>query len=156
MKNITELPSYVETFECLLAYLADSRAGYLSASQQLSERLPQAKATIETILSGRQALQDQLSDLIESPGVETNPDGTLAGAAHRTLLKLKDTFSSNDDGDAIVEEIVRGEETLVEYIDKNFDLQAALDNPVIRVVSEIKSHALNSILAVRNLSTFGI
>jgi len=101
----------------LIKTTLDSRKGFLDAAQDaenthfaaffadFAERRTQAAAT----------LQAEVRRL----GGEPADEGSVAGAAHRTFMNLKEMFVSRDDK-AIVEEVERGEDHIKSKFEEAF------------------------------------
>ncbi len=93
----------------LYVTLIDSREGYAEAADVVeSDRLQ----TMFSDLSERRADEArQMRTFLENAGVEMDDDGSILATAHRTYLDLKDKMMDGDD--AIIAELIRGEEELL-------------------------------------------
>lgn len=107
----------VHVLNSLIKTTLDSRKGFLDAAEDaenthfaaffadFAERRAQAAAT----------LQAEVRRL----GGEPADEGSVAGAAHRTFMNLKEMFVSRDDK-AIVEEVERGEDHIKSKFEEAF------------------------------------
>lgn len=97
----------------LIATTLDSMKGYREASED-SETAN--SAFFCEMADERSAVASQLQAHVTQLGGDAEDDSTLAGAAHRGFMNLKELLSSRDEK-AIVDEVERGED----YIKAKFE-----------------------------------
>ena len=89
----------------------DSIDGYEAALERTDS--PFLKGVIEDMLSRRRDAVAEVHRFLAGMGVEVDHDGSVLADAHRGFLKLKDSITGAGD-EAVMEEIVRGEDMLVD------------------------------------------
>lgn len=126
----------VHVLNRLIKTTLDSRKGFIDAAedaenthfaaffQDFAERRAQAAATLRYE--------------VRRIGGEPIDEGSLAGAAHRTFMSLKEMFVSRDDR-AIVEEVERGEDHIKSRFEEAFSDDKLSANARAVVVEEFRS-----------------
>ena len=104
--------------------LHDSVDGYEAALERTDS--PYIKNVIEDMLTRRRTAVAEVHKYLSGMGVEVDHDGSLLGDAHRGFLKLKDAVTGGGD-DAVMEEIVRGEESLADAYETAIDEAGGTD-----------------------------
>ena len=108
----------------LYTRLIDSRDGYQQAMDRADS--PYIKGVIADMIDRRTTNAAQIRQFLAGLGQNPSDDGSTLAAAHRAFLSLKDGVTGKGD-DAILNEIVRGEETLVDAYEKAIDASGATD-----------------------------
>ena len=98
----------------LYTRLVDSKDGYEQAAERSSNA--QHKALFSEMIDRRSRNAAQVRTYLSQKGEQMDDDGSLLAAAHRTFLSLKDSVTGSSD-EAILEEVIRGEETLLKSYD---------------------------------------
>ena len=108
----------------LYTRLIDSRDGYQQALKRTDS--PYIKGVISEMIDRRTTSAAQIRQFLAGSGVNPSDDGSTLASAHRAFLSLKDSITGSGD-EAILNEIVRGEETLLDAYDKAIDASGATD-----------------------------
>ena len=93
----------------LYTRLIDSRDGYRDAAERADSA--HIKQTLTELGEKRTRDAAELRSHLARMGHELDEDGSILASAHRTFLGIKDSVTGQGD-DAIIAEIVRGEESL--------------------------------------------
>lgn len=104
--------------------LHDSIDGYEAALERTDS--PYIKGVIEDMLDRRRMAMQEVHRHLTSMGVEVDHDGSTLAGAHRGFLKLKDSVTGAGD-EAVMNEIVRGEESLADAYEKAIEAAGAND-----------------------------
>ena len=119
--------------------LIDSKDGYEQAAERVENSAHRSLFT--DMIERRTRNAAQIRTYLAQNGIEMDDDGSILAAAHRTFLKMKDTVTGAGD-EAILEEIIRGEETLLEAYDSAIAEASGHDaeyNFLTQQYSELKS-----------------
>ena len=108
----------------LYTRLIDSRDGYSQAMDRAES--PYVKGVISEMIERRSTDAARIRQALSASGVDPSDDGSTLAAAHRTFLSLKDSVTGQGDA-AILEEIARGEDTLLDAYDKATDAAGPTD-----------------------------
>ena len=108
----------------LYTRLIDSRDGYKSALERTDS--PYLKGVMTDMIDRRTRNAAQIKQFLAGMGHETSDDGSTLAAAHRGFLKLKDSVTGAGD-EAVLNEILRGEESLHEAYDDALKAGSATD-----------------------------
>ncbi|MGR3485214.1 MAG: PA2169 family four-helix-bundle protein [Paracoccaceae bacterium] len=119
------------TLSSLYTRLIDSRDGY----EEILSNDPSAQvsAMVQPIVTRRRRDIDALRPFLDARGVDTDDDGSMAAAAHRMFVGLRDKFTNDDNG--LVAEIARGEKALLSAYDDALHAAGAGD-PEYALLSE--------------------
>ena len=103
-----------DDLKTLYTRLIDSKDGY----EQATERSENAshKSLFSEMIDRRTRNAAQVRTYLAQKGEDMDDDGSLLAAAHRTFVSLKDSVTGSSD-EAILEEIIRGEESLLKAYD---------------------------------------
>ncbi|MEM1365197.1 MAG: PA2169 family four-helix-bundle protein [Pseudomonadota bacterium] len=103
-----------DALKSLYTRLIDSRDGY----QQLLENAEQSahKAIFVDMIERRTANSAEIKSYLVNLGEPVDDDGSLLAAAHRLWVDAKAWISDGDD--AIMQELIRGEESLLKAYDE--------------------------------------
>jgi uncharacterized protein (TIGR02284 family) len=104
--------------------LHDSVDGYQAALERTDS--PYIKGVIDDMLVRRRAAVAEVHKYLTGMGVEVDHDGSMLADAHRGFLKLKDSVTGAGD-EAVMQEIVRGEESLAGAYEKAIEAAGASD-----------------------------
>lgn len=113
----------IEALTDLHTRLVDSRDGYEQA-MELADASTH-RQLFSDMLERRRKNATEVRGFIERSGETLDDDGSVLAAAHRQWLSLRDTFGSGDE--AVLAEVVRGEESLLEAYDKAIEVCGAGD-----------------------------
>lgn len=108
----------------LYTRLIDSRDGYQQAAERADS--PFVKGVIAEMIDRRTTNAAQIRQFLAGLGHTPSDDGSTLASAHRAFLGLKDSMTGAGD-EAILNEIVRGEETLVDAYDKAIEAAGVTD-----------------------------
>ncbi|MFP4260972.1 MAG: DUF2383 domain-containing protein [Opitutales bacterium] len=132
----------------LTIHANDSVRGYEIAL----EKVPAGSEAAEVIrkqLGTRQFHRDLLNDRLTIIGEEGEERGSAEGKAHRALIDLKSWLTDKDETEAILNECIRGEEKLSQYIDATFEDIPIVDPATGDIIMGLKDHVQGSILALK-------
>jgi uncharacterized protein (TIGR02284 family) len=127
----------------LLVKNYDAEKGYIDAMNNVES--PNLKMFFKRRATERSEFAKELRTEILQYGETPEDSGSFKGTMHRNWMKLKSTFSSNDE-EAILEEAIRGEEaSLEEYKDvlKESNLPPSIDSLLVKHKNAIQS-AINT------------
>lgn len=124
-------------------YCYDSAEGYSSAADNVREDHPDYASKWESRSNLRQAFAKQLDEKLRCIGESGEEGGSVSGAIHRALMKLKDVFTSTD-LEAIVEECIRGEQHLLDSIDETLE-DVTIDGSTKSLLINLRTHVSESI-----------
>ena len=125
--------------ERLVIHANDSVKGYDKAAERVQDENANLALCFREIESARREKVDALNSRLECIGEEEQERGSLEGTTHRALINVKDMFTSSDNTEAIIDEAIRGEEKLLDYIDDTFDGVAVIDGETIRAINDLKT-----------------
>jgi uncharacterized protein (TIGR02284 family) len=98
----------------LLCYLHDSSKGYRECAEEINNL--KLKALFERLSEKRKGMIDEIKHHFPAL-IHKNNNGTFTGVLHRVFLNLKNLLSNGDE-EAIINEIKRGENTLIDAYKK--------------------------------------
>lgn len=102
----------------------DSIDGYEAAKDRTDSAF--IKGMIDEMLADRRTDMMAVDGFLTSMGEEVKHEGSALGTAHQSFLKLKDMVTGSGD-EAVLEEIIRGEEHLLEAYDDALEATGAGD-----------------------------
>lgn len=116
----------IDTLNALLSTVVDSVDGFEQAGKGVEDA--RISAAFADVVSQRRAIMRDIEAEIRNHGGTPEEEGTILGAAHRVLIKIRDAVSSGDT--AVVDEAERGED----YIKTKFETATADENltPAVR------------------------
>ncbi|SDE60435.1 DUF2383 domain-containing protein [Limimaricola pyoseonensis] len=106
---------HADTVKKLHTRVIDSRDGYKQSREQIADDHG-FTALFDRRISEREQFHTQIHRQLGAEGVEVSESGSTAAAAHRGFLSLKDAVTGSDEK-AVYQEIVNGEEALLEVYD---------------------------------------
>ena len=104
-----------DALKTLYTRLIDSKDGYEQALERSDNA--QHQAIFREMIDRRTRNAAQIRTYLAQQGQEMDDDGSLLAAAHRSFLALKDSITGAGD-EAILEEVIRGEESLLKAYDE--------------------------------------
>jgi uncharacterized protein (TIGR02284 family) len=104
----------IDRLKTLHTRLIDSRDGY-KASRERIEGEASFTGFFDSRIAERERYHTELHRQLHAEGVEVAESGSTAASAHRGWLKLRDAVTGDDE--AVYDEIVTGEEALLEAFD---------------------------------------
>lgn len=104
--------------------LHDSMDGYQSALERTESAY--LKGVMQDMLDRRKTDVAEMHKYLTGMGIETSEDGSALAGAHRGFLKLKDAVTGGGD-EAVLQEIVRGEDGLLSAYDEAIEAAGATD-----------------------------
>lgn len=108
----------------LYTRLIDSRDGYSQAMERADS--PYIKGVISEMIERRTTNSAQIRQFLAGLGQNPSDDGSTLASAHRAFLSLKDSITGSGD-EAVLQEIIRGEETLIDAYEKAIEASGATD-----------------------------
>ncbi|WP_296417758.1 ferritin-like domain-containing protein [Pseudooctadecabacter sp.] len=103
-----------EALADLYTTLIDSREGYEEAAEAVDS--PHLQSLFEDLSARRAQDAREVRDFLKGADVDLDDDGSILGSAHRQFLELKDSLSGDDE--AIIAEVIRGEQHLLDTYDE--------------------------------------
>lgn len=133
--------SYIKTLNNLLEFLYDSMQGFQECADQIKEK--KFKELFKELSTQRQEFINYLTEEISLTGESPAEMGHFIAAAHRLYTDLK-ILISNDNKEAVVKEIKRGEEVLLAQYEEALrdlsmppELKALLQNQMKNIESNL-------------------
>ncbi len=127
----------------------DSRDGF----QYAAGKLPPEDATIRQLFldaaSQREALAQELNRYVDINDSSTVESGSVAASLHRSLMALRDMFTSEHDPYAVLAEAERGEDVIKSAYENA--LKDTSGSPVTNVLNQQYVQVKNMHDKVRNL-----
>ena len=114
----------IDALKHLHTRLHDSIDGYEAAMERTES--PYLKGVMQDMVQRRRTDMAKVHSTLNQHGVEVSHDGSALAGAHRAFLGLKDAVTGAGD-EAVLNEIVRGEETLLDAYDKALEATGAAD-----------------------------
>ena len=114
----------IDALKHLHTRLHDSIDGYEAAMERTES--PYLKGVMQDMVQQRRTDMSKIHTTLSAQGVEVSHDGSVLAGAHRAFLSLKDSVTGAGD-EAVLNEIVRGEETLLDAYDKTLESVGAAD-----------------------------
>lgn len=151
MKSNT-LSDVTSELETLTAHVNDSIKGYQTAADNASGTQEAFRVMMQSRAIERRFHANALNERLKCIGQDEETSSSVKGAAHRTLISLKNLLSSGDNSEAITEECLRGEEKLLDYIDNTFESTAVLDGATFDAIDELKTHVKTCIDELKSIS----
>ncbi|WPJ94299.1 PA2169 family four-helix-bundle protein [Coraliomargarita algicola] len=125
--------------ERLVIHANDSVKGYEKAAERVQNEDANLALCFREIESARRAHVNAINSRLECIGEEEQSRGSLEGSVHRALISVKDMFTSSDNTESVIDEAVRGEQKLLDYIDDTFDDVDVMDGETVRVINGLKT-----------------
>ncbi len=147
MKTYTTLSVELEE---LTKYTEDSAKGFDKAAGLVKEQDRALSDYFANQSKERTFLAEKLNDRLECIGRQEQEGGTFMGAVHRRVLDLKDFFNVSDPIDTVIEEAIRGEEMLKDFIADALNNIDVSDGESERVVNDLKNHVEASVSTLRS------
>lgn len=124
----------------LLERTYDAEKGFKAAAEKVEN--PTIKQFFEKRAEQRYNFGHELKREIKAFGQEPDKGGSAKGTLHRNWMNLKSFFSNNDE-EAMLEEVIRGEKEAVETYndiinDKDFVLPPSTESLLMRQRNEIR------------------
>jgi|GEM_PF-1789414 len=125
--------------ERLVIHANDSVKGYEKAAEHVQNEDASLALCFREIESNRRARTDALNSRLKCIGEDEKERGSLEGSAHRALISVKDMFTSSENTEAVIDEAIRGEEKLLDYINDTFDDLDAMDGETVCAINDLKA-----------------
>jgi uncharacterized protein (TIGR02284 family) len=127
--------------DCLAIHTNDSVEGYKKAAERLG-KMDSAFAThFRAQAEIRQNYADEINSRLKCVGEDSQERNSLEGKAHHALIDLKGMVL-DDNADTILDEAIRGEEKLVDYIDDTLGDLDVIDGETTRVLNQYRTSVL--------------
>lgn len=138
----------VHNLRTLTIHVNDSVKGYEVALEKVREGSAAANVIREQ-RDARQLHADLLNDRLTAIGEEGKERGSAEGNAHRGLIDLKSWLTGKDETEAILNECIRGEEKLDQYIDATFEDVHVVDQATGDAIMGLKDHVQSALEALK-------
>lgn len=137
----------VESLNDLLTKAYDAEEGFKQASER-SEDHPGLKAFFDRQSDMRRSFGHEIKQSISRHGGTPDKGSSVAAKAHQVWITMKDCLTTDNDGEAILEECIRGEEfALAEYDRKLEDHDLPAD--VKELISSHRAKVAESLRTVK-------
>ena len=114
----------IDALKHLHTRMHDSIDGYETAVERTES--PYLKGVMQDMIQRRRTDMARVHSSLNQEGIEVSHDGSALAGIHRAFLSLKDAVTGSGD-EAVLNEIVRGEETLLDAYDKALEATGAGD-----------------------------
>lgn len=128
----------IDVVNDLITGVLDSVDGYRQARRAVADQ--ELAETFHAIEERREDIARRMQSLVTGWGGEPRDDGSLGGSAHRWFMRLREVVSGND-GDAIFQEVERGESHLAEQFDDavaKSDLNDEVRATIANIAGEVR------------------
>lgn len=112
-----------KTVDCLNDLLTksyDAEEGFNVAAERAKDR-PDLQRFFRNQSDIRRSFGHEIKDAIAKYGGTPDKGSSVAAKAHQVWISVKDTLTPDDDGEAILEECIRGEKAAVADYDDKLD-----------------------------------
>jgi len=134
----------------LVIHTNDSVKGFEKAAECVKDTSSQLTAHFLDEASARKLHVDRLNSRLKCIGEDEKERRSLEGGTHRALISLKNMFTSSDDAQPVVNEAIRGEEMLVDYIKDTFDDVDEMDGETQRVIKDLRASVSASVQSLKD------
>lgn len=125
----------------LIETLEDGHNGYLRGAEKLNDaQQQQAGSLFAQLGEERRVLAEELRGMAAAYGDEITESGSLAAAAHRGWMSIKDALTS-DDSDAVLKVALTGDEHAIKVFEEALtkDVSSGLRVVASRQLEQIRS-----------------
>lgn len=136
----------------LILFTKDSIEGFNKAAEHVRNTSVELATDFETRSILRQGYSRQLNTSLEDMGKQSVDRSSTERIAHHQLIHVKNMFANSNNNAAVIQEAMRGEIKLVDYMDKTFSDLNKLDVETQRAIRELKHDANDSIQNLKELS----
>lgn len=133
----------------LIIHINDSVKGYEKAADCTRDDLPALATFFQDHARQRQVFVGKFESSPDHATDETTDRGSAEGSMHRALISVKDMFTSSKDADSVVEEAIRGEEKLNEYISDAFSDSEEFAPATLVLIDELRLNVEQSLSSLR-------
>ena len=139
--------------ERLAIHTNDSVEGYKKVAEKLDSAHSPLASHFRTQSELRGNYAKQINSRLECFGEDAAERGSLEGNVHHAFISVKDMFTSDDDSEAIVNEAIRGEEKLIDYIKDTFDDIEVMDGETSRIIQNFRACVKESLAFLNTKAT---
>lgn len=136
-----------ENLNDLLTKAYDAEEGFKKAAER-AKSLPALEAFFRNQSNMRLEFGHELKQAITQYGGIPDKGSSVAAKAHQIWISVKDTLTPDDDGEAILEECIRGEKAALADYDKKLE-QNELPADVRALISKHRSSIASSLATVK-------
>ena len=131
--------------EELTKYTEDSARGFAKVAELIEEQDAALAKFFRSQSRTRSLLAEQLNERLQCIGQEEQEGGTVLGAVHRKFLDVQDAFTRSDNVKSVIDEAIRGEEMLRDFVVDAMNNLKVTDGESERVMNNLKAHADESL-----------
>lgn len=131
--------------ERLAIHTNDSVDGYKKAAERLDKMDSPLASHFRAQAVLRSSYAKELNSRLECIGEDAKERNSLEGKVHHALIAVKDMFTSDDSPEAVINEAIRGEEKLIDYIEDTFDDLDVIDGATSTILKNFKASVRESI-----------
>ena len=135
--------------ERLVIHANDSVKGYEKAADCVGEESSELNAFFLNHAAKRADYAEKLNERLELIGEDPKERGSAEGSMHRGLISVKDMFTSDKNSDAVINEAIRGEEKLMDYIKDTFDDTDVMDEATAKAILNLRADVRDSLEELR-------
>lgn len=139
--------SVIENLNDLLTKAYDAEEGFKKAAER-ANGLPALENFFRSQSQMRYDFGHELKQAISQYGGTPDKGSSVAAKAHQVWISVKDALTPDDDGEAILEECIRGEEAALADYDKKLE-QTDLPADVKELISKQRSSIASSLATVK-------
>lgn len=132
----------------LLTKAYDAEEGFKKAAERAEGNNPALAGFFKHQSEMRFAFGHELKQAINQYGGTPDKGSSVAAKAHQIWISVKDTLTPDDDGEAILEECIRGEEAALADYDEKM-AQPDLPADVQALISKQRGSIASSLAAVK-------
>ena len=142
-----ENKTVIENLNDLLTKAYDAEEGFKKAAER-AEGLPALQTFFHNQSNMRLEFGHELKQAISQYGGTPDKGSSVVAKAHQVWISVKDALTPDDDGEAILEECIRGEEAALADYDKKLE-QTDLPADVRSLLSKQRSSIASSLATVK-------
>ncbi|WAC19057.1 PA2169 family four-helix-bundle protein [Luteolibacter sp. SL250] len=138
-----ETKNVIENLNDLLTKAYDAEEGFKKAAER-AEGLPALQSFFRNQSDMRLQFGHELKQAISQYGGTPDKGSSTTAKLHQVWISVKDALTPNDDGEAILEECIRGEEAALadyeeklQHADLPSDIQSLLSNQRTAIASSL-------------------
>jgi len=137
----------IENLNDLLTKAYDAEEGFKKAAER-AEGLPALQNFFRNQSDMRLQFGHELKELISQYGGTPDKGSSAVAKAHQVWISVKDALTPNDDGEAILEECIRGEEAALADYERKLE-QVDLPPDVQSLISKQRTAIASSLATVK-------
>lgn len=142
MRTYTTLSVELEE---LTKYTEDSAKGFAKVAELVEEQDAALAKFFRSQSRTRSVLAEQMNERLKCIGKEEQDGGTVLGAVHRSFLDLQDKFTRSENIESVIDEAIRGEEMLRDFVVDAMNNLKVADGESERIMNNLKTDVEESL-----------